>query len=200
MGGAARRKRCVRPSFRCRIRSAFFSTRKCLEIAGTEIEKGRASSVPEASPRARRAKMARRVGSASAKKTVVSRSAESLTIPLSIRRSWIGVKGPLSPSHRSALNRAQREQRCLLRFCQPPDLGDSKSLVRSVTPQRPQLLPALDVPQGDGPVIPATGQPAPIGTSPERTDRPLMRLSHPHTLPALHIPPTQHAVTTPTDQ
>src|SRR5713101_626315 len=200
MGPAARRNRCVRPSLRCRISSAFFSTRKCLEIAGTEIENGRASSVPEASPRARRSKMARRVGSASAKKTVVSCSDESLTMKLIVRRSWIVVKGPLSPSHRSALNRTQREQRCLLRLGQSPDPVDSKSLVGSVTPQSPQLLPALEVPQVNGPVIPATGQPAAIGTSPERTDRPLMRLSHPHALPALHIPPAQHAVTTPTDQ
>ncbi len=98
MGRAARRNRCVRPSLRCRISSACSSTRKCLEIAGTEIEKGRANSVPEASPCARRSKMARRVGSASAKKTVVSCSDESLTMQLSIRRSWIVVKGPLSAS------------------------------------------------------------------------------------------------------
>src|SRR5215467_285800 len=99
MGPAARRKRCVRPSLRCRISSACSSTRKCLEIAGTEIEKGRASSVPEASPCDRRSKMARRVGSASAKKTVVSCSAESLTIQLIIRRSRIGVKCPLPSAH-----------------------------------------------------------------------------------------------------
>src|SRR5258706_16385164 len=49
----------------------------------------------------------------------------------------------LSPSHRSALNRTQREQSCLLRFGQSPDLGDSKSLVGSVTPQCPHLLPAI---------------------------------------------------------
>src|SRR5436305_13628063 len=62
------------------MRSAFSSTRKCLEIAGTDIEKGRASSVPEASPRARCSNMARRVGSESARKTVSSRCDESLTM------------------------------------------------------------------------------------------------------------------------
>src|SRR5258708_11667084 len=97
------------------------------------------------------------------------------------------------------LNGPQCVQRRPLCLGQSLDPGDIESLVGSVTPQCPQLLPALEVPQDDGPVIPATGQPAPIGTSPERTDRPLMRLSHPHALPALHIPPAQHAVTASTD-
>src|SRR5712691_1928203 len=103
-------------------------------------------------------------------------------------------------SGRRTFNRAQRAQCCLLRLGQSPNPGDSESLVGSVTPQSSQLLAALKVPQGDGSVIPTTGQPAAIGTSPERTDRPLMRLSHPHALPARDIPPAQHAVTTPTDQ
>src|SRR2546425_8702414 len=112
----------------------------------------------------------------------------------------VSFRFQLPPSHKSALNGPQRAQRCLLRLGQSPDPGDSESLVGSVTPQSSQLLAALQVPQGDGPVIPATGQPEAIGAPPDRTDRPLMRLSHPHALPALDIPPAQHAVTTPTDQ
>src|SRR3989442_2146020 len=109
-------------------------------------------------------------------------------------RSLLGASG------RRTFNRAQRAQRRLLRLGQSPNPGDIESLVRSVTTQCLQLLATVQVPQGDGSVIPATGQPAPIGTSPERTDRPLMRLSHLHALPAVHIPPAQHTITASTDQ
>jgi hypothetical protein len=47
---------------------------ECLETAGMLISKGSASSVTEASPRARRARMARRVGSASAEKVELMES------------------------------------------------------------------------------------------------------------------------------
>src|SRR5438105_10469923 len=62
------------------------------------------------------------------------------------------------------------------------------------------MLATLQVPEHDGPVIPATGEPAAIGTSPERTDRPMVRLSHPHALPAVNLPPAQQAVTASTEQ
>src|SRR2546421_3690515 len=62
------------------------------------------------------------------------------------------------------------------------------------------MLAPLEVPQRDGPVIPATGEPAPIGTHLERLHRPLMRFSLPHAHPAVHLPPAQPAVAASTDQ
>src|SRR2546428_11080686 len=47
------------------------STLRCLETAGSVISNGSASSVTEASPEARRARIARRVGSASAAKVLL---------------------------------------------------------------------------------------------------------------------------------
>src|SRR5271163_4587584 len=57
------------------ISPAFSSTFKCLEIAGMLISKGSASSLTEASPDIKWAKIARRVGSASAEKVAVKESA-----------------------------------------------------------------------------------------------------------------------------
>src|SRR5260221_284213 len=88
----------------------------------------------------------------------------------------------------------------LLPLSQAPNPSDIDSFVGAVASQRTQRLAPLEVPQRDGPIIPATGQQAPIGTAPERPDRPLMRLAQPHALPTLHIPPAQHAVTAATDQ
>src|SRR2546429_9405493 len=62
------------------------------------------------------------------------------------------------------------------------------------------MLATMQVPEHDGPVIPATGQHAPIGAHLERLHRPLMGLLHSYALPALNLPPAQHAVTTSTDQ
>src|SRR6266508_5599815 len=53
------------------MRPARSSTLRCLETAGKVISKGSASSVTEASPVARRARIARRVGSASAAKVLL---------------------------------------------------------------------------------------------------------------------------------
>src|SRR5271155_5068762 len=61
------------------INPARSKTFRCLETAGRLMANGFASSVTEVSPRARRAKMARRVGSASAEKAVLS---DNLTIRL----------------------------------------------------------------------------------------------------------------------
>src|SRR5258708_4621284 len=86
------------------------------------------------------------------------------SLPLERRTNRLAYKREsLGASGRRTLNRAQRSQRRLLRLGQSPDPGDIESLVGSVTPQCLHLLAALEVPQGDGPVIPATGQPAPIG-------------------------------------
>src|SRR5258708_28971704 len=62
------------------------------------------------------------------------------------------------------------------------------------------MLATLQVPDVDGPIIAATGQPAPIGTHLERLHGPLMPLLYPHALPTLDLPPAQPAVTVSTDQ
>src|SRR5438309_8304977 len=62
------------------------------------------------------------------------------------------------------------------------------------------MLATLEVPDGDGSIIAATGQPASIGTQLERLDGPLMRFSLPHALPAVHLPPAQPAVAASTDK
>src|SRR3989441_9909829 len=62
------------------------------------------------------------------------------------------------------------------------------------------MLATLELPDVDGPFIPATGQLGAIGTHSDRVYCPLMRLSHPHALPAGNLPPAQPAVTAPTDQ
>ena len=71
--GSARRwlRRAVARRLRV-IRPASSSTRRCLEMAGWEIENGAPSSPTVRSPPARLARMARRVGSARAPKTLLS--------------------------------------------------------------------------------------------------------------------------------
>src|SRR5713101_8972451 len=98
------------------------------------------------------------------------------------------------------LDRSQRSQRGSLCVCQALHPADIEALVRPVTPQRPQMFAALEIPDVDGPVVPATGEPAPIGTHLQRLHRSLMRPAHLYTLPMLHIPPAQHAITVTTDQ
>src|SRR5256712_4122538 len=90
-------------------------------------------------------------------------------------------------------------QRGLLRLGQAPDPCDIEALVGAVASQRAQMLATLQVPDGDGPVLPATGQPASIGTQLERLHGPLMRLLHPHALSAVHVPPAQSPITASTD-
>src|SRR5579862_8257059 len=70
---ARRRGRFV-PSTRRTMRPASSSTFKCCETAGCVISKGSASSITVASPSARRARIARRVGSAKAEKAASSPS------------------------------------------------------------------------------------------------------------------------------
>ena len=101
---------------------------------------------------------------------------------------------------RSALNRPQRSQAGSLRLGQSPDPCDIEPLIGSVTPQRAQVRAALQLPDVESIVIPATGQQAAIRAQLERLDRALMCLSHPHALPVLQIPPAQHAIAAPTDQ
>src|SRR2546425_5392690 len=78
--------------------------------------------------------------------------------------------------YRSALHRPQRTQRGLLRLGQSPDPRDIEALVGAVASQRAERRATLQVPDSDGPVLPAAGQPASIGTHLERLDCPLMRL------------------------
>ena len=59
---------CFAPCTRRTISPAFSSTRRCREIAGCDIWNGLASSMTVVSPSARRARMARRVGSERAEK------------------------------------------------------------------------------------------------------------------------------------
>src|SRR5215469_2359310 len=101
---------------------------------------------------------------------------------------------------RSILNRSQCTQRRLLRLGEPSDLRDIEPLIESVTPQYPQLLAALEVPQLNGIVITTTGQYLSIGTHAERLDCPLMPLLHPQALPTLHVPPAQHTIAIATEQ
>ncbi len=75
------------------IRPARSSTLRCFEIAGCDISNGSASSITDASPEARRDRIARRVGSASAAK-VASRSAAFITIWLyTNRRRRVNLAG-----------------------------------------------------------------------------------------------------------
>src|SRR6266702_2609774 len=121
-------------------------------------------------------------------------------------RSWGAMKlrwpelGSMLGAVRSlVLHCPQRSERSQLRLGQAPDARDIQSLVGAVAAQRAERLAALQVPERDGPVIPATGQRAPIGTHLERVHRPLMGFSHPYALPAVNIPPAQPAITASTD-
>src|SRR6266849_4003947 len=62
------------------------------------------------------------------------------------------------------------------------------------------MFAALQTPDVDGPIIPATGEPLAIRVQLERPDRPLMGLSHPYTFPTLQVPPAQHAIAATTQQ
>ena len=67
-------------------------TFKCFEIAGMEIEKGSASSVTVASPRASRATIALRVGSANAMNAASTRSAVITVMALTKPKGYLTVK------------------------------------------------------------------------------------------------------------
>src|SRR5258708_30257613 len=85
----------------------------------------------------------------------------------------------LGAVHGSILNGPQGTQRGLLRLGQAPDARDIEPLLPPVTPQCLQQIAALEIPDVDDTIIPATGQPAPIGTHLERLHGPLMRLLYP---------------------
>jgi hypothetical protein len=75
-----------------RSRPAFSRTRKCFETAGSDMSWGRARSVTRLWPRARCARICRRVGSASAAKVRFNVSEEYLTIWLTISGSRLNVQ------------------------------------------------------------------------------------------------------------
>src|SRR5438552_11412321 len=91
---------------------------------------------------------------------------EAVADPFSaLMQPWWSESGSvLDTWHRSALHRPQRTQGGLLRLGQSPDPRDIEALVGAVASQRAQMLATVQVPDGDGAVLPATGQPAPIGT------------------------------------
>src|SRR6266702_2402486 len=97
------------------------------------------------------------------------------------------------------LERPQGVQRRLLRVGEASDARDIESLVGSILPQRLELLATVQIPEHNGSIIPAARQSAAIRTHLERLDGPLMRFSHPHALPALHLPPAQPAITASTE-
>ena len=68
----------------------------------------------------------------------------------------------------AVLNSPQGPQRGLLGLGQSSDARDIEALVGPVAPQRAQSLATLEVPEHNGPVIAATGEPAAIGTHLER--------------------------------
>ncbi len=84
MGPASRRHRRTLPSFSCVKRPAFPSTLRCLEMAGSDMSNGRASSVTVRGRSANRVSMVRRVVSLNAENTALRHSSEDLTIWLSI--------------------------------------------------------------------------------------------------------------------
>src|SRR5438874_4047324 len=92
MGRATSRSSCTRP-YRWRVtRPTFSRIRRCLEIAGRDTANGAASCPTDARPSARRATIARRVGSASAEKTASSGCACELTIWLTLEQKKTRVK------------------------------------------------------------------------------------------------------------
>jgi hypothetical protein len=74
----------VRPFFLRTISEAFSRSTKCFVTAGNVIASGAASSLTGASPSAKRARTARRVGSAKAKKVRSSESVYRFTIWYSV--------------------------------------------------------------------------------------------------------------------
>src|SRR5258708_36704364 len=101
---------------------------------------------------------------------------------------------------RSVPNRPQGSQRGSLCRRQTFPSADIQSLVGSVAPQCPHSLAALQIPDVDDIVIPATGKSAAIRADFERLDCTLMPFAHPHALLMLKVPPAQHAITAAAEQ
>ncbi len=110
------------------IRPLRSSTLRCLEIPGSDMSKGAASSPTVASPRARRLRMARRVGSASAVKAASSRSSVVVVTVLHLTSELVSCQVkyrralPCYPSSRRAPRPAPEERRrpCWYRSSRAP--------------------------------------------------------------------------------
>src|SRR6266700_3086146 len=106
----------------------------------------------------------------------------------------------LGTAARLVLNGPQRSQ------CRDPGLGQPlhpcnvEPFVGSVATQCAQQLSALEVPDVDGVVIPATGQQMPIGAYPKRLDCSVMSLAHRYALSSPHVPPAQYPIAPSTHQ
>lgn len=106
MGPGTKQQRRSRPSFDRVSSPAFSSTRRCFEIAGRDMSNGWANSVTDDSPRARRVRIARRVGSASAANVVSRLRSEYLTIWLSIAGRSPAVKHEMHGASRPSVSQA----------------------------------------------------------------------------------------------
>src|SRR5205823_5394653 len=125
--------------------------------------------------------------------------------PPRLLRAWrvrraSGFPSLLDEGLQLSLHRPQRAQRRLLRLGQSLHPADIEALVGPVAPQRPQMLAALEIPDVNGPIIAATGEPLAIGTHSERLDCPLMPLPKRQALPALHVPPAHAPIAAATEQ
>src|SRR6266436_4111109 len=103
---------------------------------------------------------------------------------------------------RLVLQGPQGAQRRLLGLGQTPDARDSEALVGPVATQGAQVFAAVHIPDPDGPIIAATGEPMAIGTDLEGLHLPLMGFSlpvpqtgFPQARSALQVPPAQPAIT-----
>src|SRR3989440_6243441 len=81
-----------------------------------------------------------------------------------------------------------------------PDPCNVEPLVRPVSPQCAKMLAALQIPDVDSAIVPATGERAAIGTHLEGLDCPLVRQARVHALSALDVPPAERAVAATADQ
>src|SRR5690242_5453655 len=80
-------------------------------------------------------------------------------------------------STRIILYCSQSPQSCFLCLGHALDACDIEPLVGTVTAQRLQGFSAVQIPDPDRPIIPATSQQATIGTPLERPDGPLVSLA-----------------------
>src|SRR5438105_843922 len=80
------------------------------------------------------------------------------------------------------------------------DPGNIEPLVGAVSPQGAQMVAALEIPDVDSAIVPATGERAAIGTHFERLDCSLVRQARVYALSALDVPPGECAAAATADQ
>jgi hypothetical protein len=79
---------------------------------------------------------------------------------------------------RTILHGSERTQSRLLRFSQAFYTRDVEAFVRSISPQRSEMLATGQIPKHDRPIIPTACQHRPIGTSPKRLNDALVRFTY----------------------